>query len=51
MLGYLLAKHMFTQFKNVSNFTKPVDATDQMKILTEVHSVLLQTMAGNLLGI
>lgn len=30
---------------------KPVDATGQMKILTEVHSLLLQTMAGNLIGI
>lgn len=50
MLGYFqnTSSHNSKMFQ-ISQ--KPVDATGQMKILTEVHSLLLQTMAGNLLGI
>lgn len=38
--------HLHTIQKMFKISQKPVDATGQMKILTEVHSLLLQTMAG-----
>lgn len=58
-MGINVGNTMLGYFQNTSSHNskmfqisqKPVDATGQMKILTEVHSLLLQTMAGNLLGI
>lgn len=52
MLGYLLLQNTSSHNSKMFQISqKPVDATGQMKILTEVHSLLLQMMAGNLLGI